>query len=478
MKKAPLLLALLFLCSYAHLHAQRMCGIELTRAALIAKDPSWAQRIEQQRASQQGIADKYKQSLKNGAAQRTATVASPIPVIFHVIVTSAQFNQIGGYAGIQQRIDSQIAVLNRDYNAQNSDSVLIPYGWKTRFASSGIHFGLAHTAPNGWGTPGYELEIIPSTMDGFSGDANDYSDAKHAASGGLDAWDVSKYLNIWCINFTDYNGLLGITVSKSQCGGAGFPFDEEGVCVNYQAFGKRASTHDDYIACGYSTDGAPDYYDLGRTLTHEIGHFFEIWHTWGDDGGACPWSGSDLDDGLADTPPEADHKFYNYPDTIPGGTYYDACHYDGAIDTQLTTYGVASLDYMNYTDDIAMHLFTPDQAAMMAAQVATGGENNTLTQNPTLLNWPANAGVTEQELDHEVGIFPNPTTGALSIGITGISSLEQITVTNILGEQVLTNSIASPHNFYSIDLSAMSKGIYFVRCTFASGSITRKIVLQ
>jgi hypothetical protein len=480
MKNRLLLPILLLLCYAMPAGAQRKCGFELTKAALIAKDPTWAERYEAQRASLQGIADNYKTAIRSGTAQRTTAAASPIPVIFHIIVDTDQFNQIGGYYGIQQRIDSQIVVLNRDYNRQNADSTLIPYGWKHLYAATGIQFGLAHTAPNGWGSYGYEVRFISSSLGGFEGASNDYSDAKHAATGGLDAWDVTKYLNVWCINFTDYDGLLGLTVFKSGCGGTGFPIDEEGICVNYQAFGKRTLSTDNYIACGYSTGGVPDYYDLGRTLTHEVGHFFEIWHTWGDDGGACPWTGAHEDDGLADTPPEANYKYYNYPDTIPGGTYYDACHYDGVIDTQATLYGIASLDYMNYTDDIAMHMFTTDQAAVMAAQVAPGGENYSLTQNPTLLNWPANTGVNDQSPDRSISIYPNPASTYINIGLnTQTNGLQHITICNILGQEIYSlNTANAAPNFYSIDLSAMSKGIYFVRCTFASGTITRKILLQ
>jgi len=469
------------------LFAQRQCGYELNRAALIARDPSWAQKLETQKASLQGIADNYKQQMNSGAAKKTTTI-SAIPVIFHFCVTNAQLAQIGGVAGVAQRCDSQIAVLNRDYNRENSDSVSIPYGWKSRYASVGIRFGLAHTAPNGYGTPGYEIEIVPDVPGGFSGSSTNYSTLKHTATGGLDGWDVTKYMNIWCANFTDYPGLLGLTTFKSETGGTGFPVDEEGICVNYAAVGKRASSSDYYIYTGQPGD----YYDLGRTLTHEVGHFFEIWHTWGDDGGACPWNGGS-DDGLADTPPEGDAHFYNWPDTIPGGTYYDGCQYDGVIDTQLTMYGVASLDYLNYTDDIAMHMFTIDQAAAMAAMAlvpptggtgATGagtiGESYSLTQNPNLLNWSVKTSVQQVNGGYSLNIFPNPSTGIFYLTFDKTTDdLLQIEVINMLGQEVQNMTTAGQQtDNYSIDLAAMSKGIYFVRCNFASGSITRKILLQ
>lgn len=467
MKKV--LVTLLYVtCLASYAGAQRKCGFEYVRSSLIAKDPAWTQIYERQRAGLQAAADSYKQQ-KAGGAFKTTT-ASAIPVIFHFLLTADQFAQIGGDAGIQQRIDSQIAVLNRDYNKANPDSALIPANWKPLWGNTGIHFGLAHTNPMGYGTPGYDVQIIPNTPGGYSSVWNGYSDAKHNSTGGQDAWDVTKYINIWCMNFTDIGGLLGLTVSKSQTPG-GFPTNEMGLCINYAAVGKRVSSTDYYIPTGYLTD----YYDMGRTITHEMGHFLEIWHTWGDDAGQCPWSGGS-DDGIADTPPEKDHKFYANAYDIPGGTYKDSCHLNGSTETQ--PIGVASLDFMNYTDDIAMQLFTPDQAAAMASQVAVSGEHYSLTQHPDLLNWGPVA-VQDVHAESSLSIYPNPANGVVNISFApGTDELQNISVVNLLGQEVHNDSGSKGQYIYTIDLSAMSKGVYFIRCTFASGSTTRKIRLQ
>ena len=272
--------------------------------------------------------------------------------------------------------------------------------------------------------------------------------------------------------FSDDNTLLGTTTPLSFCGpGGGEPYADEGVCINYLVLGKRSSPSDNYISTGYGTD----YYDLGRTLTHELGHFFEIWHTWGDDGGACPWNGG-YDDGIADTPPESDAKYGADPDTMTsvGGSYTDACLDSSGIDMQ--PIGIASHDYMNYTDDIAMQLFTNDQAAVMISQITGSGENTTLTGNPPLLNYPSS--VSRLEIDNNVSIFPNPSGGVVNVTIAGKNdALENITVVDLLGRQVAFVK-GDNKDYYSIDLSGLSKGIYFVKCNFASGSVTRKILLQ
>ena len=99
---------------------------------------------------------------------------------------------------------------------------------------------------------------------------------KHYSSGGLDAWDVNNYFNVWVCNMS--GGILGY---------AEFPATAHtntyGVVINYDSFGRIGNV------------AAP--YDLGRTMTHEVGHCFRLNHIWGDDGGAC--SGSD---NIADTP--------------------------------------------------------------------------------------------------------------------------------------------------------------------------------
>ena len=470
MKKTLFLIyvVIVYFCSGSY--AQRKCGIVQLKTALIAQDPAWEQRIEAQRASLQGIADKYLQQKAVKTAAKT-TAASPIPVIFHIVVTDSQLKQMGGYEGVALRCNSQIAALNRDFNRENSDSTLIPANWKPLYGYAGIRFALAHMQPNGWGTPGYDVKIIPKDPGGFYPNSKgDYADAKHNATGGSDAWDVTKYLNVWCVNFADGSGNIGLTEAKSYTAPDGSNSSEEGICITWLALG----TQTDPATLTFPSGGT---FTKGRTLTHEMGHFFEIWHTWGDDFGKCTWTGG-YDDGIADTPPEADHKYGIPVDTIAGGTIHDACIDSSSI--MMQPIGVASLDYMNYTDDVAMVMFTNQQAAVMASMVAPGGENYSLTQNPDLLNWPANTGVAPVSVNNGLTISPNPSTAIFNITFNDITDeLKHISVFNTIGQEVTNVAIArDQQKYYSIDLSGMVKGIYFVKCNFASGSVTRKILLQ
>ncbi|MFI5196630.1 MAG: M43 family zinc metalloprotease, partial [Chitinophagales bacterium] len=380
MKKILLMMAGAFVFWAPQMSAQTQrpekCGMHALHDAMIAQDPSWAQKFEDQKASLQAAADYYLQLKASGTLEKTTTI-SAVPVIFHIIVDSAQFNNLGGTAGIIKRCDSQIVVLNRDFNKHNADSTLIPSGWKSLYGNPGISFGLARKDPSGNCSPGYEVKIISGntlTDAGFDSVCWAFPDAKRAGTG-LPSWDYTKYYNVWCINFTNGSGscfqgvgLLGLTVPLSQ----GTATNQVGVCILYNTLGTTGPTGSDPGTGAWS---AP--YNLGRTLTHETGHFFEIWHPWGDDGGLCPWNGGS-DDGLSDTPPEGDAVYGNPVYTITGGTYNDGCKMNGATNTQ--PIGIACLSYMDYTDDNAMHMFTKMQAAAMASMVlvpATGGAGAT-----------------------------------------------------------------------------------------------------
>jgi hypothetical protein len=468
--KKSLILGASFLVWGTTLFAQRKCGIVAIQNHIAATNPEFAAKLQERTANLQQEADNYyaQEKLANTSG-KTTTVYSTIPVVFHIIVNATQLAQLGGAAGVAKRVDSQLAVLNRDYNRQNKDSTLIPSSWKPLYASSGIKFGPAHRDPAGHATYGYEIKTTTTTF--VAGPTYDYGSAKHLSSGGLDAWDPTSYLNIWCIYFSDNPTLLGVATpySLTAAGGGPIPYAQTGVCVSYDAFGKRVNTSDVYAGSGV--------YDLGRTLTHEVGHFFELHHTWGDDNGDCPWMSTGHDDGIADTPPESDQTFGNPTYTITGGTVYDACKMNGA--TLMQPIGIPCLDYMDYTDDKAMHMFTVGQVGVMKAQVfSTTAENFTLTQHPSLLNWPAE--VSEVEGNSNLNIFPNPTDGQVNITFNEQGSpLNEVVVTNTIGQQIQKIDCSNVKNGnFSVDLSGMAKGIYFVTCNFASGSITRKILLQ
>lgn len=253
-----------------------------------------------------------------------------IPVVVHVVWHTNSQNIS------DEQIKSQIEVLNEDFNMQNADTANTPDPFKPVAGNCMIQFCLAAYDPDGDSTSGITRTYTTHT-------SFDTGDSLHFTElGGEDAWPSKDYLNVWTANLSD--NVLGYgTLPGTAAPG------QDGIVVLYKAFGRV---------------GVLDpHYNLGRTATHEVGHWLGMKHTWGDDSGAC--SGSD---GMADTPNQGDWTF-NCP-TFP------------VLDNCSPVYpGIMFMNFMDYTDDACMNLFTKDQAAYM---------NGELTQErASLLTSPA-----------------------------------------------------------------------------------------
>lgn len=399
-------------------------------------------------------------------AKGTGTIVT-IPVVFHVVLNQTQLNAIGGIQGVDARCRSQITALNADFAGLNADSTAIPSVFKSLYGKSNIRFGLAHTDPNNHSTPGYEIRVVPKN--GFDETTSSFgSECKHAVDTGMDAWDASRYLNIWIINFltgSSPSGTLGLTISPQTVIDYPWQFqaNETGIQLNFGAFGVSSGTINNTNNY-YVNLGGGHYANLGRTLTHEMGHFFNLEHIWGNDGGACPGQPGYADDGIADTPPSADQNF-GCP-TFP--------HVSCSV---AAPNGDMFMNYMDYSDDICLLMFTQGQVNVMNPLVTSTGTSYTLTQYPALLQYPAGvAGVNHTA--SEFTVLPNPTTGALTIAFgTAPKDLTGIAVVNMMG-QAVSNINAANQDIYHIDLSSFAKGVYFVQCKFSTGTVSQKILLQ
>lgn len=424
--------------------AQRSCGAEQVKQQLIAKYPQAAnffaqkaQYIEAQEAAYEAIKQKT-----------TATVT--IPVVFHIVLNQTQINALGGTSGIRQRVLSQMETINEDYAKLNTDVSLVPAVFQPLAAASNIRFGLAHRKPDGTGTEGFEIATITaSDIDintGSAGSTIGGSDAKYTSTGGLASWNHTRYLNIWVINPGGASGLLGLTLPPSFVS-FGYPAEEVGVVINYGAFGRRTGSQQ-YFISGI---------DKGRTLTHEIGHFFELNHVWADNNGCPP---SSPDDGIADTPPQ---QAANY-----------GCPSFPKISCSNGPNGDMFMNYMDYVNDACMQMFTQGQVNVMNAMVVSGGESFSLTQGDDLLQWPT--GINELSVV-DFNISPNPSKGLFTIDWGTRKDAQAISIYNMMGQQVKKIAL-NPSNSYTIDLTALPKGVYGLQCTFANGIVTRKIVLE
>ncbi|SDS62490.1 Pregnancy-associated plasma protein-A [Actinopolymorpha singaporensis] len=237
-----------------------------------------------------------------------------IPVVVHVVWNTADQNIA------DDQITSQIEVLNQDFRRTNADVSNTPSAFLALASDARAEFFLAETAPDGSPTTGTERR--QTSVQSFSDD----DAVKSSSSGGLDAWPAANYLNIWVCPLG--GGLLGYAQFP------GGPPDTDGVVILHSGFGTTG------------TAAAP--FDLGRTTTHEVGHWLNLNHIWGDDGTGCTGT-----DNVSDTPNQGGPN-YGRP-TFP----HVSC--DNGPD------GDMFMNYMDYVDDAAMVMFSAGQVARMQA---------------------------------------------------------------------------------------------------------------
>jgi hypothetical protein len=312
--------------------AQRNCG-SMEHLQQMSNDP----QVVERRTQIEAFTEEW---VRNNGGDRALVT---IPVVVHVVYNTATENISDA------QIQSQITVLNADFRKLNSDASLVPSAFSSLAADANIEFCLASTDPTGASTTGITRTSTTSTS--FS--TND--GVKFSSSGGKNAWDATKYLNIWVCDIS--GGILGY----AQFPGGSASTD--GVVIDYQYFGTMG------------TATAP--FNKGRTATHEVGHWLNLYHIWGDDGTGC--TGSDL---VSDTPNQADEN-YGCP------TFPQVSCSNGAN-------GDMFMNYMDYTDDACMYMFSTGQASRMQALFATGGARASLltsngcgAPNPNLCNAPS-----------------------------------------------------------------------------------------
>ncbi len=256
---------------------------------------------------------------KRGDRQQTLQVT--IPVVVHVVYGNANQNITDA------QILSQIAVLNADYGRTNADTSNTPSAFQSVAANTEIEFCMAERDPNGNSTDG-----ITRTSTSVGSFSDFFNDIKFDSTGGKNAWPRDEYLNIWVGN------LQGNILGYAQFPGLGNAATD-GVVIDFKYFGSEGSVVDPY--------------DLGRTTTHEVGHWLGLYHIWGDDGGAC--TGSDQ---VNDTPEQGD-SYYDCP-VHPSVS----CGSDDMF-----------MNFLDYTDDICMNLFTNGQKTRMHATLDNFREN-------------------------------------------------------------------------------------------------------
>jgi len=386
MKKNYLILLLLIMGAFGS-NAQngRNCGSMDYLAAQLANDPGLRTAMEQvERETDQWIA---------ANPQRVQAVIT-IPVVFHIVYNTTAQNISDA------RILAQLDVLNKDFARLNADASSTPSVFQGVSVNTNIQFCMAQRDPSGNATNG--IVRRQTTTSSFSSNNN----IKFTSTGGSNAWPRDSYLNIWVGNLS--GGLLGY----AQFPGGSASTD--GVVVLYSSVGSA------------SVPGTATPYHLGRTATHEVGHWLNLRHIWGDSN--CG------NDQVSDTPTQQ---------TSNGG-----CPSFPHVTCSNGPNGDMFMNYMDYTYDACMNMFTAGQAARMTASLNStraslltslgctppsgGGTCGTpgslsatsVTATSATLNWGSVSGASSYNVRYKPtssGTWTNTTSATTSKAVTGLS---------------------------------------------------------
>lgn len=305
--------------------AQRTCGTMDNHAEQLQQNPDMQRMLD----DLEEYTAQYDMSSRSGEEDVVV-----IPVVFHIVHN-------GQAVGTGENLDevyihAQLAQMNADFALLNSDAGLIPGAFAPVAANTKIQFALAQRTPDCQPTTGI-VRVNGGRADWTRTQIN--NELKPVT-----IWDRNHYLNVWTVRFSEDDNLLGY---------AQFPGGNsltDGVVNAYFTTGSIDTPHPDNPT-----------YNKGRTMTHEVGHWLNLRHIWGD--ATC---GNDL---VADTPPHLEENygcksFPHRPNNVCGSN----------------TNGEMFMNYMDYVNDNCMHMFTEGQSVRMNA-VLDGGPRASLLQS-------------------------------------------------------------------------------------------------
>ena len=278
--------------------SEKQCATMEALELNLAKDPTLASRMEE-------IENHTNNLLAKGTFKRLVNGTIEIPVVFHVIYRTSSENIP------TSQLQDQIDALNEDFNLNNPGRNTIPSEFVAVEANVDINFVL-----------GQVIRVHNSKKRSWRPDDS----MKFTSSGGSDVVDPQNNLNVWVVNNMPYHG--GNILGYAQFPGGSW--DTDGIVLDHRFTGTTQ-------------------YSTGRTATHEVGHWMNLRHIWGD--GGC--GASDF----VDDTPDSDGPSRGCPTypTVSCGT------------------NDMTMNFMDYSDDECMNMFSVGQKARMDAVFTSGG---------------------------------------------------------------------------------------------------------
>ncbi len=346
-----------------------------------------------------------------------------IPVVVHILWNTPADN----FTDLE--IEAQIDGLTADFRKRNENVSIIPPVFQPFAADVEIEFCLA-TVFEGTETNGIVRKETPFTGIGSLEHSDGRKRICYDDLGGSDAWDPDNYINIWV---GQLNGPLGKATFPSM---ADSKF-EDGVFIDPSAFGFFCSSTSNYF--------------LGRTLTHEMGHFFNLHHIWGEDG--C------VTGDLVDDTPMQDTDYRSQCPSYP----QVSCGSEDMF-----------MNYMDYTNDNCMAMFTKGQKMRMLAALDTFPRESLKTSGGCALGNTKDITLTPDD----ILLFPNPASDCVHIDLDLDNDLPiRMAIFDTAGREIYANQIFVK-DLRTFDISNISNGVYFIYFETNNQVASKKLIID
>jgi hypothetical protein len=380
----------------------------------LATDPLLPKRLEQ--------VETFTKERNNTSPFLRTAASSPvikIPVVVHVLYRVPEENIS------EQKIIEQINILNRDFRKKNADTSQTPSYFRPLAADFEIEFHLAKSDPLGRSTNGIVKKYTP-VKQWYSDDK-----MKFAAETGSNAWDTRSYLNIWICNLRDAMGYSAFPGTEASV---------DGIVLDYHTIGYSSSSQ----------------YNKGRTAVHEAGHWLNLKHLWGD--AFCG------DDNVGDTPKQS-----HYTPDCPSGI---------RISCNNGPNGNMYMNYMDFTNDACMNIFTEGQRQRARVLFDPGGARHSILSSKGLDDPVIYTGPVPDFYPQWMyaKAYPNPASNQLTVYFEYDERWvgKQLLVMDMNGRILISRKITSA--IYQLDISRLNPGIYIIRAAKEDETIFQKFI--
>lgn len=395
---------LLLLLSVFATAQEKKCGVENPEDFGLLMNDATALRV-------QAIKDNSVEWIANQQHRSTPRELITIPVVVHIVY----YDDSENYTDLE--VEAQIDGLTADFRKLNNIDN-IPEVFRDLAVDTEIEFCLANIID---GVPTNGILRTKTPHQSIGTPYNGVNRICYTDEGGSDAINPEEYVNIWV------GQMPSLIAGRATMPGQADTALEDGIFIDPDFFGFFCSSSNDFF--------------LGRTLTHEMGHYLNLLHIWGDGGGSD--DNCMIDDGISDTPMQEK----SYSGRCPSHPQ-ESCGGEDMF-----------MNFMDYTDDRCLSMFTFGQKLMMRSVLDEDGPRGKLRTSQGC------AGMTKSNITltpDDITIFPNPASDCIHIDLDIDNDLPvRFQVINSLGQAVHSSNVFAK-DLRTFNVSNLSNGVYFI----------------